>query len=314
MSETAYSNSEINCFDRCRLEYQYRYNLHLQSIEDDSGAHHTTFGKAFHSALEVLYTKGDMKLAKQAMRDGYPVQLDPNDMAKTAENACFTLEKYWEHYNQDRDWEIISVVEERNFRDDGFGVKPDLVVHDRNENILLIDHKTTGAYLNYDYFARYDPNSQISHYIQWCKEKHGHCDGFVVNAVSFRYRQRAYKGEPAGFYCSFERQTFNRTAHQLATTIRATEEAIADIEHCRETGYWRPNEQSTTCKFCSYKRLCSAGWSWEEDSELILNQMRRICDKPISKTDEHCQLDLGHGGKCDSSPQVSEAAEFVVEV
>src|SRR3977135_1809418 len=97
----SYSNSEINTFDRCRLEYFYRFQQNLERIDADSGAHHQQFGKAFHSALESLYTHGDVKLAQQVMREQYPVQLDTTDAAKTADNACYTFTKYWEHYDAD---------------------------------------------------------------------------------------------------------------------------------------------------------------------------------------------------------------------
>lgn len=310
-----YSNSEINEFDKCRLAYFYRYQQHLQRIDEDSGAHHLQFGKAFHAALEVLYTKGDMKLAQQAMRDNYPVQLDPADLAKTADNACYALTKYWEHYNQDLDWEIVDVVEGRNFREDGFGVKPDLVVKDRYGQILLIDHKTTGSYLSYDqYWSRYEPNSQISHYLHWCREKYGVADGFVVNAIRFAFLQRKSKDRAAGFNVEFERQTYLRNSSQIAITLKATEDAISDIEHCRETGYWRANEQPNACKFCSYRSLCAAGWSWEEDRTLILGQFRQTCDRAISATDEHCALNLGHEEDCSSAVQQSAPVEFEVEI
>lgn len=311
---SSYSNSAINTFDVCRLSYFYRYVENLQRIDEDSGAHHLEFGKAFHAALESLYTNGDMKLAQQVMREQYPVQLDLTDLAKTADNACYALIKYWEHYDSDRDWEIIDVVEGRNFREDGFGVKPDLVVKDRQGQLLLIDHKTTGSYLNYDYFARYDPNSQISHYMSWCREKYGFCDGFVVNAIRFAFLQRKSKDRAAGFNVEFERQTFQRTAAQIDITLRATAEAISDIERCQSTGYWRPNEQPNACKFCTYKSLCAAGWNWSEDSQLILSQFRSICDQPISTTDEHCNLDRGHDGDHSSAVQQVGGVEFNIEI
>jgi CRISPR/Cas system-associated exonuclease Cas4 (RecB family) len=314
MTTKSYSNSEINEFDRCRLAYFYRYQQNLQRIDEDSGAHHQQFGKAIHSALESLYTKGDMKLAQQVLRENYPVQLDTNDLAKTADNGCFAIEKYWEHYDSDHEWEIVEVVESRHLREDGFGVKPDLVVKDHDDNILLIDHKTTGSYLNYDYFARYDPNSQVSHYMHWCREKYGHCDGFVVNAIRFAYLQRKSKDRAAGFNVEFERQTFQRNPSQIAITLRATDEAISDINHCMETGYWRPNEQPNACKFCSYKSLCAAGWNWDDDSELILSQFRSICDKAISATDEHCNLDRYHEGPCSSAIQQTAPVEFAVDI
>jgi hypothetical protein len=310
---TRHSNSGIATFQRCPLAYQYEQVLKLRRIDEDSSAHHLIFGAAIHKALEVLYTKGDLKLSKETMREYYPVQLDTEDFAKTADNACYALEKYWEHYDQDKDWEVVA-VEGREFTDSGFGIKPDLVVRDHNDSIFLCDHKTTGSYLAYDYFSQFDPNAQITHYINWCRGKYGHCDGFIVNAIRFAFLKRASKDRAAGFNVEFERQVFQRTKTQIERTLRATEETIKDIERCRETGFWRPQEQPNSCKFCSYRSICSAGWSWEEDSELILNNWRQICDQPISETEEHCQLDLGHSGNHSPLYTGEPQEEFQVEV
>lgn len=308
-----YSNSLIAEFNRCQLSAFYRYEKHLHRIDEDASAHHLSFGSAGHKALEVLYTGGTMDDAKMAFRKYYPVQLDPNDLAKTADNGCFTIEKYWDHYQSDKGWKILA-VEGREFTEDNFGIKPDLIVKDKNDSIYVVDHKFTGAYLNADYFTQYEPNSQITQYIRWVKERYGYCDGFIVNAVALRYRQRAYKGEPAGFWCAFERQVYNRTSSQIERTVTATQDTIADIERAKQRGYWRPNEQSNACKFCSYKVLCGAGWSWEEDESLILSQFRQTCDEAVSSTEEHCTLNLGHEGNHSTAIQVSQPIEFEVTV
>ena len=308
-----YTNSYIATFQRCPLACFYSNVLNLRRIEEDSSTHHLAYGAAWAKAKEVLYLTGDLDKAKVTFREFYPVQLDPNDLAKTADNGCYALEKYWTHYDGDREWEIIS-VEKREFTESGFGIKPDIVVKDRNDNIFLVDDKTTGSYLNFDWFAQFDPNAQITHYINWAREKYGHCDGFIVNAIRFAFLKRASKDRAAGFNVEFERQVFQRTRSQIERTLKATEETIKDIERCHETGFWRPQEQPNSCKFCSYRSICSAGWSWEDDSELILNNWRQICDQPISETEEHCQLDAGHSG--DHSPLYTREPqeEFQVEV
>lgn len=309
-----YSNSEVNEFSRCPLSYFYKYQKRLRRIDEaESSIHHTSYGTAGHKAMEVLYTENSVKRAQQAFRDYYPVQLDPTDLAKTADNACFTIAKYWEHYDADKNWEVVA-VEGREFTADGFGIKPDLVVRE-NGNILVVDHKWTGAYLNYDWFSAFDPNSQVTQYIRWCKEAYGACDGFVVNAIATRFRQRTYKGEAAGFWCAFERQQFNRTTSQIENTVRSADEVIEDIERAKERGFWRAAEHKQACHYCSFKSLCSSGWSWDLDQELILTTFRQVCDQPVSATDEHCALDEGHSGPHSSAIQSpASSIEFEVEV
>lgn len=308
-----YRNSAVGDYIRCPLNFHFRHNLHLHKIDDDRGVHHQRFGQAIHEALRIIYTEYDLDKAKARMRECYPVQLDADDLAKTADNACYALEKYFEHYHWDRtDWEVLS-VEETDWDGDYVGVTPDMVVKDRNENIFIVDHKTTGRYLNFDYFADYDPNSQITHYIKRTRDRFGHCDGFIVNAIRFAFLKRASKDRAAGFNVEFERQVFQRTAAQIERTERSTGEWIAEIERSREHGYWRAAETTNACRFCSYKSLCAAGWSWEDDEELITNVFRQVCDKPLPSNDR-CNLDMGHQEECGHLLQPVGETEFVVEV
>lgn len=307
----SYSNSMITEYARCPLAFFYRYQQHLRRIDGDHTDHALSFGAAVHKALAVLYVERDVKRAQQAMRDYYPVQLDVEDLAKTADNACYALTKYWEHYDGDPDWEILS-IEERDYTKDGFAIKPDMVVRDKYGSVLVVDHKTTKAYLSYDYFSQFDPNSQVTHYIRWCRERYGVCDGFVVNALSFLFLKRKSPLRAAGFNLELERQIFQRTPAQIERTVLSTNEVISDIERAKLNHHWRAAESSNACKFCSFKSLCSSGWSWEDDRELILTTFRQTCDEAIDAFDEHCTLDLGHEGQHSSAIQQALQPEFEV--
>lgn len=308
-----YSNSHIAEFDRCRLSYFYKYVKKLHPIEEDASDHHLVFGRAMHEAFRVLYTENDVKKAQQCLRDLYPTQLDPEDLAKTADNGCYVIKTYWDHYDGDRNWEIVE-CESMDSTVDDFTVKKDLLVRDQHENLIVVDHKFTKRYLNFDYFADFVINAQVNHYIRQVKEKYGSCDGFQVNAVRFAFLKRASKDRAAGFNVEFERQIFARTSSQLKETEKAVAESIADIEHCKETNYWRPNEQPNACKFCGFRRLCSSGWTWSDDEELIKNLYRSACDKWDADGQFHCQLDLGHEGSHSPLYTREQQEEFVVEV
>lgn len=306
-----YRNSTVGDYIRCPLNFNFRHNLHLQRIDSGIGEHHLVYGQAIHEALRIIYTENDLEKAQAKMRECYPKQLDPDDLAKTADNAVFALEKYVEHYDWDKDWEVLS-VEETDWDGNYVAVTPDMVVKDRNDNIFIVDHKTTGRYLNFDYFADFDPNSQVTHYIQRTKERFGNCDGFIVNAMRFAFLKRASKDRAAGFNVEFERQCFQRTAQQIERTMRSTEEWIKEIERSHESGYWRAAETPSACRFCSYKSICSSGWSWEDDAELITNLFRQVCDVPLGVN--RCNRDLDHKGEHQFILEPSEAKEFVVEV
>lgn len=305
-----YSNSYIDSFRKCPLQCHYKYDLRLKSIEADD--HHLAFGKAGHASLESIYRDGDIEKAKAAFGPLYPTQIDTADLAKTADNWVYTLDKYVQHYDGDKQWRVVA-VEAMDHTEDDYAVKLDLVVEDkRSGDILGVDHKITGRYLNADFWNEFNPNSQVTQYFRYIKEKYGRCDGFLINAIGMRYRQRAYKGEPAGFWCAFERATFNRTEQQIAQEQESKQYWINRIEDAKATGVWGLNTSS--CRFCSFRPLCAAGWDWEHDSDLILTQFKQVCDRWVESAKSHCQLQLNHDGEHNSARQSRESVEFVVEV
>lgn len=308
-----YSNSYINSFTQCPLRCRYKHDLHLRPADDATSEHHLTFGRAGHKAFESLYTEGDAAKAKEIFRHFYPVQIDPNDFAKTADNACFTIDMYVKTYDWDKQWKVLA-IEEMDHTEDNYTVKLDLVVEDtRNGDILGVDHKFTGSYLDYKFFSKFNPNSQVTQYFRYIKEKYGHCDGFVINAVGMKYRQRAYKGESAGFWCAFERQVMNRTPQQIEQEQQSKDYWIERIEHAKQSGIWGMN--TSQCFLCEYQAACAAGWDWEHDSELIKTLFKQVCDKWIPEQQSHCLLELGHEDDHDGSIKaMAQTMEFEVDV
>lgn len=305
-----YSNSYIDSFRKCPLQCHYRYDLKLRPKEYDE--HHLAFGRAGHESLRVIHEEHDLEKAKEIFKPLYPVQIDPSDLAKTSENWMYTLDKYVEHYGWDRHWKLIA-VEAMDHTEDDYTVKLDLVVEDlRNGDILGVDHKITGRYLNADFWNDFNPCSQLTQYFRYIAEKYGRCDGFLINAIGMRYRQRAYKGEPAGFWCAFERQSFSRTKQQIEQEQESKAYWIDRIEDAKTKGVWGLNTSS--CRFCSYRAVCGAGWTWNEDAELIKTIYKQVCEKWIVSENAHCSLDLGHEGAHSSAVQAVEQLEFVVEV
>ena len=342
-----YSNSSINQYAMCPLSYRYKYLLKLHPIEAES-AHHLVFGRAGHEALRVLYTENDLDAAKAALRAHYPVQLDPDDRAKTADNGCLVLDGYVRQYDWDKNWEVLA-CEDMDATEDAHVVKLDLVVRDTNTgSILGVDHKWTKSLLNYKYWSKYDPNSQVTQYIRYIKEKYGHCDGFIVNAISLQWLNekdkagrwngkyydvndperlvwshrevryvKYYKKDMCaawGLKVEFERQMLQRTEQQISQDNQSRLYWIKSIEQAKEQDGWAMNTQQ--CFLCQYQMACGAGWDWEHDSSLILNHYRQVCDKWIPEEEMHCTQDLGHEGGCHFElPDVNAGQpEFAVEV
>lgn len=300
-----YSNSQLQSFKLCPLSYYLRYEVGLKKIEDEGTEHHVNYGSAIHEGLKRIYLGESLEASLKAFKDAYPTQLDSNDNAKTQANGVTLLTAYVKRWSEeDKKWRVVSVEEREGFdygQVDAFSVKPDLIM----ENIAFggiygFDHKTVGgknATLSYEFWGRFDPNSQISKYISFIKSKYGDCSGFYINAIGLGFRQRMYKGEPAGFWYRFERQMFNRNSSQLQVEQEDTKYWIERIEQSRATGQFGMNTES--CRWCTYKPICSAGWRWPQDQELIEIQYARIEGKP--KENSTCQTEA----QLPSNPQTS---------
>lgn len=303
MTDT-YSHSQLDSYKKCPLWYYHEHEVGLRKRTDESSEHHLRFGEAIHAALRHLYLGDSLESAKRVFLETYPVQLDAGDLAKTRENGIVALAAYALHWREeDAKWKVLS-CEQADSREDGHVVHLDLVMESlEHGGVYGYDHKTTGKYLNSDYWLQFNPNSQITQYAKFIKERYGECDGFYINALSFRFRQHAYKNEPAGFWYAFERQMFNRNEDQLAIEQASESDWIADIERSRQTGIWRLNTNS--CRFCSYRPICAAGWSWPTDQELIEVQYRQVCNQ-LTNTLRRCVLDRLHDGAC-SEYTLSEA-------
>lgn len=308
----SYSNSELQSYKDCPLKWFLQWRLALRSIDGESSEHHLRFGAAFHAGLEQLYRGNGLTAARDAFVAGYPTQLDPNDRAKTQANGIRTLVDYANRWREeDRRYRVIA-IETRS--DDPWSVKPDLIVENIEQGgVYLMDHKTTGSYLDYKYWGQFEPNSQVTHYLDYAQSEYGPIEGFIINAISFRFLLKASKNGPAGFWNNFERQTFNRRPAQLDYERVSRQLWIEDLERSVEVGFYRTNTSS--CYNCSFRSICAPGWTWEEDRELILLNYRQVCNRLIEGggTNEWCVLDRGHEGEC-SVTRPTEDVEVFVEV
>jgi hypothetical protein len=276
----AYDNSQLQTYKDCSERYRLRYIEGLKKIEEDHDEHDRNFGKAIHAGLEAYYKKEGLNKAKEAFSREYPVQLSQDDLAKTEANGLLLLEAYAKHYQEeDKSLEILSIEVKDSFclsspsltspdreahkvrfaplrsSSIDFLVKIDMVVR-KQGCIYWVDHKTTGKTFNWSYWSRFEPNSQVTAYTAYCQAKYGECSGGIINAIRFGHRQRAYKGEAAGFYYEFQRQLFNRNSEQIKAWKQDTLRWIESLETAKAGGaeVWKKNEGQ--CGYCSYKPIC----------------------------------------------------------
>lgn len=285
----SYSNSSLNTFAVCPRKYFLRYEAKLRPR---SGSNHPMeYGSAMHEGLAVLGKGGTLEEAQAAFRKAYPAQLDPADRAMTIPNGVQTLAWYVDEYAADEEMYETLEVEELSHSDDDFVVKLDRVVKERETGrILGIDHKITGKYLDYKWWGKFEISSQIGEYIRFIQDKYGYCDGFIIDGIGMRYRSRAYKGEPAGFWARFERHIFNRSDSRQEQDLKDRLYWIDRIEDARARDHWGKNTEA--CWNCDYQDICKFGYEWPIDEQLIIADYMQVCGESVG--DGRCNLEVGH--------------------
>jgi hypothetical protein len=327
-----YSYSQLQTYIACPLKYKYRYIDQLVPLAGESN-HDLRFGRAIDAALNAYYGGRRFVEAAQAAfaisypHDEYPAILPLWSQGKTFQNGLSGIAAYAEHWQEDdQHWEVIAVQSsERNEEDVDSDrlVRIDLVIRDRRDGLVYgVDHKATGKYLDKDFNAKFDPHSQIRQYVDRLQRKYGQVGGFYINALSFKHRSKAYtprqgpdKGIqlPAGDWYAFKRLVFNPNAEAISAERGNFDGWVAKIESDRASGQWGYNtEHCVRGPFiCEYHQICSAGYQWPRDAELITNYYRQQCIR-LASNGERCQLEPEHEGGHDSTKHVQP--DFQIEM
>lgn len=281
MSQNIYDNSQLQEFKNCQYRYWLHYGLGYAKRQEGEGEHDRNFGTAIHGGLETYYKGGDRQKVLDNFASLYPDQLKADDLAKTQENGKKLLQAYIDHYSaEDKRFKILGVEEGGTFEiaeGVSYRVKIDLVVENLEQGgIYVMDHKTTGKSFDYRYWSQFEPNSQLTGYVAWAKNRFGACSGAYVNGIRLGHRQRSYKGEPAGFYYEFQRQLFNRNEQQIENWKRDTVNWINQLEKVKDQG--TPGKNMGACAYCSYRPICLAEWNPndEADRECIEIQYKKV--------------------------------------
>lgn len=326
-----YSYSQIQTYASCPLKYRLKYVDQLVPLEEGS-EHDLAFGKAIDAALNTYYLTSSVLQAQEAFEQSYPAERYPATLpywspGKSFINGHNAIAAYAEHWREeDENWQVVSVQsksvepEEPAESADRL-VKLDLVIRDRRDGLIYgVDTKTTGKYLNKEYWAQFSPHSQIRQYVDHIQTKYGECGGFYINALGFRHRSKAYtprtgpdKGVqlPAGDWFDFKRNVFNPNSDAIKAERDNWTAWTERIERDRETGNWGYNTNQCVRGpiICEFHQMCDAGYRWPRDRDLIESYYRQRCIRHADG--ERCQLPPDHEGPHDSTRP--EQPEFEIQ-
>ena len=256
-----FDTSQVNTYKHCPRQYGYKYVDQLRKVREGIEGHDAGFGSKVHKALERYYGGIDQAEILAKFKDEYGEQLNLTDMAKTKDNGVLLLTQYFNYAKSlDAQFEVLSVEVSDTFEfvtGIPYTVKIDLVIKNKaTGEVYAMDHKTTGKGLDYSYWQEFEVSSAITAYTDYCIRKYGQCSGVIINAIKCGFRQRAYRGEPAGFHYDFQRQVFNRTKEQISFWEKDTVKWMEWIEESKESGVFPLHQSKMTCGYCQYKELC----------------------------------------------------------
>lgn len=265
--------SQISCFQSCHRKFANKYIECLRKIKYDFRNIDLEFGKTIHKCLEEYY-KG--KSWAEIILSIAEFQDLETEKVKTRANLLRLMEQYIPYYSgQDKAWQVLGTEINDTFKiqDMEYTVKIDLIIKE-NENVYVVDHKTTKTNRKSTYFQQFEPNTQVTGYTAYCQSKYGQCSGFIPNVMFVGFRERKYKGEEAGFHCEFERAIINRYPQQIEDFKVNVMDVVKQIEDCRIKNYWAKTEGN--CMYCEFKELCISC-----NDEQILNTLYQVVDNPL---------------------------------
>lgn len=271
--------SQLQTFIECPKCYYNRYIRKLKKIIEDEREVDMNFGGKIHKALEVFYKDSSKEEALKVFNESFiPLA---GDKIRTPQHGTTLLTNYFNYYagktNELGDTYMITLavetVDSFLIGDIEWLVKIDRIVK-TNAGIFVLDHKCTQKSL-YTFINKFTPSMQVSGYVAYVEQKYGQCSGFIPNVLYFGFRKRAYKGEPAGFHCQFQRDIVNRTKEQIEDFKNNVISWVEKLKQAELDMLWSKNESQ--CSRCGYKELCISC-----DDENVQETLYQVVDDPLS--------------------------------
>ena len=277
-------NTQLTTFQACPEKYRLRFVEQIKRIPDGPESLAYMFGQGLHAGLASYYSYKPLNVANMvsAFKQSYKVSVPSGEQLYRVENATKLLSRYPAYAAaNEQEWKVLDVERMLEIELDGvsFVVKPDLIV-ETPAGIYSVDHKSTQKKLGELYWRSFEPNSQVSAQVVAVKRVYGQCAGTIINVLQMGFSKKAelfeegnsdsekyadqeiryskYYGKEmvyaSGFWCSFQRQEFNRSVEQLEDWKRNQLLWIERVAQSTKTGLYGKNEQQ--CGWCEYRDLC----------------------------------------------------------
>jgi len=250
---TKYSVSRIGAFDKCRLQYRYRY---LDRLPSEMETIEAFMGSRVHEALKALYdrVKNRRVEPKDWLLAFYDELWDKNfsgavkvvkkefgpDDYRAKGRAC--LSDYYDAYAPFDAAKVVSTEEAISFclRDGESeilfgGILDRLDWNERDGMFEIHDYKTSGSLLTQ---PEADADIQLAVY---------------QIAIASRWPEARAKARLVWHYLLFNKQVeSSRTAADLDALERGLVAKVRDIESCADF----PANRSALCEWCGYQAVC----------------------------------------------------------
>lgn len=253
--------SSLDAFKRCPRYYQYNV---LQGWRPRETVENLAFGTALHGGVEtydaaifsgVKHADATNLAVAEAIKLGEPLKTS-KDTGRTLETLTRAVVWYAEQFRDDNVRTAVTpdgkpALEIRfevpipgtAYR---FSGRIDKLATINNE-LYVVERKTTDAALSDWYFDRYSPNTQVSAYV-WALSEFL---GVPINGVMIEAFQTGVS------FTRIQRGIAHRTRDQIAEFVKNTATLINHAEEYHNTGFFPMNESA--CMIyggCKFRPVC----------------------------------------------------------
>lgn len=288
-------NSSLCLLEECQRKFLYRSVLFLREPEEKIAI---SFGKAMHKFLELHYANKSFEesfagFCETALKENTRIAVSRVNAIDVGEVQEYSLEfgyvlckKYFNAFPLDREYfTVLKDTQNIPYTETGFaldlphGVLVGLIdllgTINYNNNIAVIDHKTTKHNLNQSWLSQFTINNQISTYLYAASDYL--CAGienapeWITTAIINALRVKDYRREKVDDLQNldeekasklFQRLETSRSIYQLEQRIRHADYQLMQIGQSLEYGIdgFPQHTQSCNTKYgdCEYQRLCMA--------------------------------------------------------